>query len=266
MEPALTVVVSRKREHLLNQIREQATQIRDLMAQLEAPSSSQPPSIASESFPSSASFSSPGLSSPSSKSYLGSESSPDAERNKAVEDWIAKAKQSFQEFDGYIGIGGAGLPKSYFVKGDLEHSESSEDDYVNVMGNSDDDDYEIAVEHFDGAGANGHSHLRHESSTSSLGTNYTGRRRRKSSGPSEKPAVLPGGAAPFGLFGELSLKTPRKRGSSAEAEDEDKAAGIANTNFFRSSAFFFSILCVTSRLTVARSTGSRVSGQSSGKL
>jgi hypothetical protein len=242
MQSALTVFVARKREHLLNQIREQATQIRDLMAQLENSSSSKPPSVASGSFPSSASFNSPGLSPATSHSYLGTENNPDVERNKAVEDWIAKAKQSFQEFDGYIGIGGAGLPKSYFVAGDLEHSESSgDDDYVNVGGSDGDDDFEFAVEHYDGDDANGDSHLRHKSSASSLGTNYTGtarRRRRKSPGASEKPAVLPGRATPFGLFGELSLKTPRKRGSSAEAEDEDKAAGIANTNFFRSSAFF----------------------------
>lgn len=230
-----------KREHLLNQIREQASQIRDLMAQLEASPSKLPSSNASDSFASSPRLSSPVLSPTSSHSYVGSESSPtaDAERNKAVEDWIAKAKQSFQEFDGYIGIGGAGLPKSYFVEGDLENPETSdEDDYVDVVGSNDgSDDFEIAVEHFDGEELSiGNNPLRHRSSASSLATNDSGttgyHRRRKSSG-SSKPAVLPGGATPFGLFGELSLKTPRKRGKSAEVQ-EDKAAGIANTNFFRS--------------------------------
>jgi hypothetical protein len=212
------------------------------MAQLESSPSKRPESIASDSFASSPGFSSPVLSPTSSHSYLASEGSTtaDAERNKAVEDWIAKAKQSFQEFDGFIGIGGAGLPKSYFVEGDLENPETSdEDDYVDVIGS--DDDYEIAIEHFDGDEiVEGKQYIRHRSSASSLGTDGTDTnghpRRRKSSG-SSKPAVLPGGAAPFGLFGELALKTPRKRGGSAEVE-EDKAAGIANTNFFRSSKFF----------------------------
>lgn len=209
------------------------------MAQLETSGSHRPSSIASDSFASSPGLSSPDL--PSSNTLTSSEDSPATERNRAVEDWIAKAKQSFQEFDGYIGIGGAGLPKSYFVAGDLENPESSdEDDYVNV-GSSDegDDDYEIAVEHFDGEDEiQTRNYVRQKSSTSSLGTDGPGvpghRRRRKSSG-SSKPAVLPGGAAPFGLFGELSLKTSRRRGSSVEAEEEDKAPGIANTNFFRSS-------------------------------
>lgn len=219
------------------------------MAQLEASPSKLPSSNASDSFASSPRLSSPVLSPTSSHSYVGSESSPtaDAERNKAVEDWIAKAKQSFQEFDGYIGIGGAGLPKSYFVEGDLENPETSdEDDYVDVVGSNDgSDDFEIAVEHFDGEELSiGNNPLRHRSSASSLATNDSGttgyHRRRKSSG-SSKPAVLPGGATPFGLFGELSLKTPRKRGKSAEVQ-EDKAAGIANTNFFRSSKYQFAVL------------------------
>jgi hypothetical protein len=239
LEPRTYSLFLRKREHLLNQIREQASQIRDLMAQLEA----SPSTIASDSFASSPGFSSPVLSPTTSHSYLASEGSPtaDAERNKAVEDWISKAKQSFQEFDGFIGIGGAGLPKSYFVEGDLENPETSdEDDYVDVIGSDDGDDDEIAIEVYDGDEiVKGKQYIRHRSSASSLGTDGTGTnghpRRRKSSG-SSKPAVLPGGAAPFGLFGELALKTSRKRGASAEVE-EDKAAGIANTNFFRSSKF-----------------------------
>ena len=215
------------------------------MAQLEASPSRRAPSIPSDSFASSQGFNSPLLSPTSSHSHLASESNitAEAERNKAVEDWIAKAKQSFQEFDGYIGIGGAGLPKSYFVEGDLENPEASDDDdYVNCVGSDgSDDDYEIAVEHFDGdemVKVRSRGYIQHKSSGSSLGTDgigTTGHMRKRRSSGSSKPAVLPGGAAPFGLFGELSLKTPRNRGSSAEAEEEDKGAGIANIDFFRSS-------------------------------
>jgi hypothetical protein len=158
-----------------------------------------------------------------------------------VEDWIAKAKQSFQEFDGFIGIGGGGMPKSYLVEEDLENAGSDDDDdYVNVDGSDDgNDDYEFAVEHHDGDSVvGGGNRLRHRSSASSIGTDgtgVTGMTRKKSAAEGAKSAVLPGEAAPFGLFGDLSLKTPRKRGSSAEIEEEDKAPGIANTNFFRSS-------------------------------
>jgi hypothetical protein len=150
------------------------------------------------------------------------------------------------------------LPKSYLVEEDLENPED-DDDYVNVgaSDNDDDDDgYEIAVEQPDGDGIVKieSNILRHTPSTSSLSTNGTGmlqRSRKKSSDgspkASEKPAILPGGAAPFGLFGELSLKTPRPRGKSVEAEDEDKSPGIANMNFFRPSEDFHRFLssCLT---------------------
>jgi hypothetical protein len=245
---------------LLNQIREQANQIRDLMAQLEALSSKRTSSNASDSFTSSPGLNSPVLSPTSSHGYVGSEISltGDAERNKAVEDWIAKAKQSFQEFDGYIG--GAGLPKSYFVEKDPENPDTSDEDNYNDGMDSDDGDdgYAIAIEHFDGDEMFKNSnYLRHRSSESSFGSGTTGHHRRRKSSGSLIPVELPGGAAPFGLFGVLALKTAKKRGSSAEVEEDDKAAGIANTNFFRSSKFL--IRCFeSSRLTVKHSTGSRV--------
>ncbi|GLB40175.1 putative fungal specific transcription factor [Lyophyllum shimeji] len=236
-----------KREHLLNQIREQAAQIKDLMAQLESTGARRrrPSSAASDSF-ASPSAQSPVLSpSTTNTSFLSSEAPSPAEANtatnKAVEDWIAKAKQSFEEFDVFIGIGGAGMPKSYLVEEDLEHPESDEDeDYVNLSDiNEPESDYEFAIENHDGEDVTTDpGTLRHKGSSSSLSTNGTGvagHPRKKHSGESAKPAILPGEAAPFGLFGDLSLKTTKnKRASSAEVEEDDKAPGIANTNFFRS--------------------------------
>ncbi|KAG6888923.1 hypothetical protein C0995_004936 [Termitomyces sp. Mi166 len=228
-----------KREHLLNQIREQAAQIKDLMAQLESSGNSQhdrSSSVTSDLVSSSA-LQSPLLSPSTPNTSLGpndSFSKPDFEANKAVEDWIARAKQSFEEFDVFIGIGGAGMPKSYLVEGDFEKIDSDEDDdYVNI---SDDSDYEIGVEHHDGDEIRSDSALKHKGSSSSLGTNETGlTHKTRHSGGSVKPAILPGEAVPFGLFGEMSLKAgPKKRGGSAEPEEEDKLPGIANTNFFRS--------------------------------
>lgn len=163
----------------------------------------------------------------------------DSEANKAVEDWIAKAKQSFQEFDVFIGIGGAGMPKSYLIEEDLENPDSGEDDDSVNVSEDGQDDYEFAVEHYDGKDhIKADVPLRHKASTSSISTSGTGTQARKRG--SSKPAILPGEAAPFGLFGELSLKTSlKKRGSSAEAEaEEDRSPGIAGANFFRSSTFF----------------------------
>lgn len=233
----------------MNQIREQAAQIKDLIAQLEAANSSsyhRPASVISDSFLSSG-LNSPVLSpSSTTTSFLSSDapsSSTDANMatNKAIEDWIAKAKQSFEEFDGFIGIGGAGMPKSYLVEEDLENPESDyEDDFVNIGGSDDENDgYEFAVEHHDGDDIMTKSEhtLRHKSSVSSIGTNSTGvtGQARKKSSENSKLAILPGQAAPFGLFGDLGLKATRKRGSSSEIEEDDKAPGIAGANFFRSS-------------------------------
>ncbi|RDB26065.1 Protein priB [Hypsizygus marmoreus] len=228
-----------KREHLLNQIREQATQIKDLMAQLEKTGASpfrRAPSITSDSFASSSGLQSPALS-PSAISFDATASQGDSERNKAVADWIAKAKQSFEEFDVFIGIGGAAMPKSYLVDGDLENPDADDEDDYDRISDDEQDDYEIAVEHPDGDDVpRDEGILRHKSSVSSLGTTGAGvpAARKKHSGEGAKPVNLPGEAAPFGLFGKLSLTAKAKRASSAEAEEEEeKVPGIANTNFFR---------------------------------
>ncbi|KAG6880114.1 hypothetical protein C0992_005821 [Termitomyces sp. T32_za158] len=227
-----------KREHLLNQIREQAAQIKDLMAQLESSGNSDHhrSSLGTSDLKPSSAFQSPMISPSTTDSSLGQNdllSKPNSEMDKAVEDWIAKAKQSFQEFDVFIGIGGAGMPKSYLVEGDLEKFDSDEDDdYVNISDT--DSDYEFAVDHHDGNEIMTDGDLTHKGSTSSLNYDRTGSTRKNRHG-SAKPAILPGEAAPFGLFGEMSLKAgPKKRGTSVEPA-EDKLPGIANTNFFRSS-------------------------------
>ncbi|KAF7374423.1 Zn(2)-C6 fungal-type domain-containing protein [Mycena sanguinolenta] len=115
-----------KREHLLNQIREQAAEIQKLMAQLEQTNARQhakpPNSATTDTFPLTPSSSShnelpspvlsPSSSAPS--SYFPSSSGDtkaESENNRAVEDWIVKARDSLAEFDGFIGIGGAGMTK-----------------------------------------------------------------------------------------------------------------------------------------------------------
>ncbi|CAA7267126.1 unnamed protein product [Cyclocybe aegerita] len=278
-----------KREHLLNEIQEQAKEIERLMMELEklnAASSSK--TQAQRANPDrSDSLHSPVLS-PSSTSasfFGGSDHEPtvatagdgdnnnpngalvgtnpnDPAVNKAVEDWIAKARESLHEFGAFIGIGGAGMPKSYLVEADLEDSsDDGEDDeeFVDVSEDlegfgSPDDHYDVAVERPEDDGtvhgaqnqAQGNSGslsstrtLQHKTSTSSMGTaatpaaSVTAVPRKKNTGENARPAGLPVEASPFGLFGNLSLKGPRSRAGSEEPDGEDKGPGIANENFFR---------------------------------
>lgn len=232
-----------KREHLMNEIREQAEVIQRLMAQLdESNKKLQAPQVSSDSFSShspSPSLHSPVLS-PSSthgSSYFNSEAPPDSkasvgtEANKNIEAWISQARTSFAEFEGFIGMG---LPKSYVVDHDPE--DFSEED----VGDSHDDDggYDFAVVDSDGeseAIENRKRNTRRRSSGSSVGSNATraSATRKKDSG--DKLATLPSEAVPFGLMAGLSLKKNRHRGGSMEPDEQgdDKAnVGVASDEFF----------------------------------
>ena len=175
----------------------------------------------------------------------------DATTNKAVSDWIAKARQSLDHFGALVGIGGGAMPQRYLIRENYEDSDSSSDDEfvdvseeLDVFGNSD-DRYELAVEEpnsddmkSDGLGG-GQRSLRTKSSVSSFGTSGTGNSQLRKRGA--KPACLPVGASPFGLLGKMGLKST-SRASSAERDDEDKGPGIANENFFKPSERFFLFL------------------------
>lgn len=244
-----------KREHLLNEIRAQATQIQSLMGQLEALNANPHSRRSGHSDTSSNGLHSPVLSpSPTSISFVGSETGGNnahlnSEANKAVEDWLAKAKDSFTEFGGYIGIAGAGMPRSFLVARDLEDPEDSDDEYIDIGEDLDGEMGEagigFSVEHADGdvlVDNTTTTQLRHKISTSSFGSDKTGttggRPRRKVSGTrAEPPAVLPNKAVPFGMFGGLALMNAKIRDSSAEPEEEEdpSAAGIARNGFFQSS-------------------------------
>lgn len=178
--------------------------------------------------------------------------------NKAVEDWIAKARESLHEFGAFIGIGGAAMPKSYLVDEDFEGDSSEEEEYVDVQDEftEGEERYELAVEDPDGedvtqSNDSSRGRLRHKGSDSSIGTVGTTsttalRAMRKNPSENSKPANLPVEASPFGLFGNLALKNPRSRGGSAERDDEDKGSGIANANFFKSSKSLFTFSMIWS--------------------
>jgi hypothetical protein len=196
------------------------------------------------------------LSPTASGSYLGSisgsvigteqDESSDAIANKAVSDWIAKARQSLDHFGTLVGIGGGAMPQRYLIRENYEESDSSsEDEFVDVseeFGNSD-DRYELSVEEpnsddMKSDGLGGQRSLRTKSSVSSFGTSGTGNSQLRKRGGDRKPANLPVGASPFGLLGKMSLKSTSRAGS-AERDDEDKGPGIANEDFFKPSERFF---------------------------
>lgn len=205
-----------KREDLLNQIKDQASQIQDLMAQLESCGKKlhrRGSSVASSEFiPSSSGLESPILTPPPSSLYSHPDS--DLSSRKAIEDWISKAKQSLQDFDVFIG---AGMPKRYIV----QDVNDSDDEFFSAIGT---DEYGIAVENPDGEEIPAFgAPLRHRASLSSMGS-------RKHAIELTKPAIIPNEEVPFGLFGQLSLENARPD-DGVEAEEE-KQTGIAGKDFF----------------------------------
>lgn len=232
-------VIRRKREILLNQIREQADSIKSLMAQLEEANrkikqvQSQASNAPSPSAATDFSFVSIDgrLMSPDIESEA---ESPAATRTKAdVQDWIAKARESMQAFDDYITMGGANVARSDLVAED-EGSDPGELDE-----GADGDEFAVNVEDADaensGTGeedAEGPAH--HPRRLSSTSENQA--RPKK-----ERLAIIPNAEAPFGLMARMTLQSSRplrkmRSKSSVGMDDEEEDMGLANPDFFRRSA------------------------------
>jgi hypothetical protein len=221
----------RKREHLIKEIRAQAEQINKLIAQLEAVqrSQGQPPNLESAIIRSPSvstegdSFDESGVSPSSVTAY--------AEGSKAIEDWLAKAKESFLQF-------GDSISKSYVSDDDSDSAGWGDDDYENVgqddlVGYRDENEkYEIAVMHpdettepiedFQGGRLQKHSSSSSLSTTTASVAGSAGHPRKKGG---EKPSNLPTVAAPWGLISRLSIQN---RANSVDPED----TGINNSEYF----------------------------------
>ena len=224
----------------MNEIREQADRIRDLMSQLDdANKKLRQPGGRSDVSSQSSVASPPNLCSPSplvSAQEIG-DSLLDNRTNENVTAWIAKAKESFAQFDGFLNDG-SGVSKDYCFKGNPEDSSDSDDGYVGEKG---DGEYEFAVVDSESEewNASGTSHgtrqnaPRRQSSVSSNTSKVT-----KGSGSgkrtSVKPATLPTEAAPFGLMANLSIRRNRQRGNSDEVEGGQASVGVAGDFFFES--------------------------------
>jgi hypothetical protein len=208
----MLIIGFRKREYLLTQIREQAAQIQKLMTQLEG--QTQPLDAFSA-------LHSP-MFSPSSLPPDGTSSSAEADANKAVVEWIAKARGNFAEFDELLGLDGSEMPRSYPVNEDSGNS-SEDEDYDSEDDSDSAAKYEIEVLDAEGREVvqrGRRNRIRDGSDVSSSG--------------SGKLATLPSEASAFGLMANLSLKQGRGDPGAKSALD------IANVDFFRPSAFFLS--------------------------
>ncbi|KAJ3815156.1 hypothetical protein F5876DRAFT_72296 [Lentinula aff. lateritia] len=234
-----------KREHLLNEIQKQADEIQKLMAKLAKleEANKQKSSLHSAGLSES---SSPPILSPSSthdsayfSSDLASATQVSPGANQDVEDWIAKARESLAEFGGFIGIGGASMPKSYIVEQDPESlSDSGGDTDSSLDAPRSNGEYEFAVVDDEGEerspqGSEIKRPMGKRLSSSSAGS-ISGFKKKESTG---KSVTIPNEAVPFGLMAELSYKNIRERGSNSEVETDEPGAetGVANANFFRPS-------------------------------
>ncbi|KAH6913055.1 hypothetical protein BKA70DRAFT_1369785 [Coprinopsis sp. MPI-PUGE-AT-0042] len=217
-----------KREHLINKIQQQSQEIESLMRQLASATSTkqESPSLVG----------SPALSD-STKSLFDETQSrqevpSDATTKKTIDDWISKTRESMQELSSFI-LSDASVPQSYVAEEDPEDAPESDDEYYqdahddpDAFGHGD-DRVNWAVEDSDGQPSThqGGRQIRHRTSASSMGTTKSATGGRKKN--DDKPANLPVPAAPFGLFGRMSLQSQN---------GDEAGAGIANERFFRPSA------------------------------
>lgn len=216
----------RKREHLLNQIQAQAKQIETLMRELEMLSSKH-----DQKLPDHLELKLDDVQLPSDQMLDDSEhvaKNESNEPNEVLDNWVAKAKESIQEFGSLIAMGEASLPKDFVMEKDEEDAGSTDEEYVDAEEpDKDDGPYNITIED-QTTEPMSERKIQHKSSASSMDTRASGQKRKIQA----KPASLPVEAAPFGLFGNMMLKSPKSRDASVEPEEEYKGPGIANENFF----------------------------------
>lgn len=139
---------------MLSQIQKQASQIAQLMGQLEqVQKGGRKPPTTSQSAPSpgsrtqatspvdstNASTSARSMTSPSaSAAYQLSTQGPEVTRQNS--EWIAEARKKLEAFGGFIGMGGGSMRRDVFVHSDPEDSSSEDDGQYDIAVNVRDDD------------------------------------------------------------------------------------------------------------------------------
>lgn len=209
-----------KREHLLNQIREQAAQIQELMAQLDVTNRQVAPASVSSSSTTTVPMSpssSIDLHSPTLDPNTPADSAPP---KPEVQDWLAKARASIDTFGGLIALGGT--TNSMLLDEDFGKSDSDEEVHSFDVEADDTDDEGNGYATAEEGGRSRRSQSRERHSPTALA---------KKELADMKLGMLPHADSPFGLMAHMAN---RARGKSAEPEPQD-AVGVANADFFRPS-------------------------------
>ncbi|KAI0267719.1 hypothetical protein BC834DRAFT_821940 [Gloeopeniophorella convolvens] len=222
-----------KREVLLTKIRDQAAQIDKLMAQLETVQmADRKLNQMTTELPIEFARSST-LESPASRSHTeylaqsmeasnaetaSSSSVVDAKVSQENSEWMAKARETFEAFGGFIRLGGSSTTKKDLVDQDLEDSSSNDDGYAVVVndGSESEEEYDPGQLSPDRVGS-----LRDRGSS-----------KRGSPSTRTKMVGLPPQASPFGMMAALSVGRAKSRRSPSVASDASDL-GVANEDFFR---------------------------------
>lgn len=224
-----------KRELLLAKIRDQATRIKELMAQLEATQAADKNATQmTANLPTEFARSST-LGSPRSGSFVdsygyaidvsstldsaSSVSAADSRISQENSEWIAKARENLDAFGDFIRLGGSNTARRDLVDQDLEDSSSSDDGHpiVNYSSGSED---ELDVGHL---------------SPETPGTGTVRERTLSGKGSPSGPAKmvsLPAQASPFGMMATLSVRNIKSKRSASVISDVSDL-GVANEDFFR---------------------------------
>lgn len=222
---SINLFFSSKREILLAKIRDQATQIKDLMGQLEAIQMSDRNMTASLAH--SSILGSPGdgtltdsfghsLEASSTLDTASSASRADSMISQENLEWIRKARESLEAFGASISLGSSSTAKKDLVDQDLEDSTSSEGEY-GIANESSGSENEFDIGHL---------------SPKARGPVHERKLLGKSSPSSAKMVSLPAQASPFGMMAALSVGRARtKRPASVVSDASD--LGVANEDFFR---------------------------------
>lgn len=220
-----------KREVLLAKIRDQATQIKDLMAQLETIQTTdknvtQMTTNFHTDFAHSSTLESPGSSftdpygqgveAGSTLETSSAHSRADSTISQENLEWISKARESLEAFGASIRLGGYSTAKKDLFHQDLEDSTSSESDYHLVMESSGSED-ETDADHLSPKRRGPMRERRHSGKTSPNSTRMVG---------------LPGQASPFGMMAALSVGQAKPRRPASVISDASDL-GVANEDFFR---------------------------------
>ena len=226
-------LANRKREHLINQIKEQAAQISDLMSKLEEANriASRRVSVDSRPIPDICDEGAAAVL--AAEDLTGSVPVPCPPPEGAVADWITNARRSIEALGVYVGMGSASVTVDMLGEGGSEAA-SSDEDYDDDGEEAGEDEDAISPQDDEPPGT--HQSGMSPASTTSTADGTPGRR----SGGSAKLAILPAEDAPFGLMANLSLSMAKRSARRAVSrEHDDDEVGLASRHYFRPSAYIY---------------------------